>query len=94
MTFFNFLFGIDLIIAAIALFFFADGLRDGSVSSSNLLFWLALLSAIGAQLVGALMLRAQGHQFWASLLLGLLAWPGLLFGLWFLALVMFQNGGR
>ena len=36
--------GVDGIVAAIILYFFLGGLRDGSVSSDNGLIWLLLLA--------------------------------------------------
>jgi Na+/melibiose symporter-like transporter len=90
MTMFGFLFGIDILIAAIMLYFFTVGLGDGSVSSFNLLLWLALLLGIAAMLGTGFMLHARNYRLWSNLLLGVLAWPGLLFGLWCLAMIILQ----
>ena len=40
MTVFRILFGIDTLVAVVALWFFVIGLGDGSVSSFNMLLWL------------------------------------------------------
>ena len=64
--------------------FFVWGLTDGSVSSFNMLLWLAPISAVGG------ILRANGRQRIANGLLALLAWPGCLIGFFFLVLSLAQ----
>ena len=86
-TAFRILFGIDALAAAVVLSFFAWGLADGSVSSSNVLLWLAMLGAPAAVLGGSLALRARGQRRTANLLLSLLAAPALLLGGFFLLLI-------
>ena len=78
---------IDAIVAAVVLYFFFVGLADGSVSSFNMLLWLALLAGVGLVVIGSLVLRAKGKPH-LGILLGLfLAAPGLAFGLFFLVLM-------
>ncbi len=84
---FRALLGIDGIAAAVALYLFVTALHDGSVSSFNALTWLALLGSIAAVTVASVALRAQGHRRLASLLLMMLAGPGLLAGLLLLMLL-------
>ena len=79
---------IDVVIAIIVLYFFLVGLGDGSVSSFNIGLWLLLLLWLGSILVGSLWLKTAGHQTLAMVLLLILAIPGLLYGLFLLALVI------
>jgi len=72
------LWGIDVIVAAIFIYFFVIGLIDGSVSSFNLGLWLVILTALAALLLGSYMLWASGKVRIASVLLGILAAPGIL----------------
>ena len=88
MIFFGILVGIDALAAAVALFFFIWGLSDGTVSSFNILEWLALLGGVGAVLGGGLFLNAQGHRRRASGVLLLLAFPAFMMGLFFLVLII------
>src|SRR5215472_18844212 len=88
------LFAIDAIIALVVLGFFFWGLTDGSVSSFNILLWLVLIGAVGATLVGSLILRANGRPRIANGLLALLAWPGCLIGFFFLMLILVPVRGN
>ena len=72
------LWGIDAIVAAIFIYFFVIGLIDDSVSSFNLGLWLVILAALAALLLGSYRLRASGKVLVASVLLGILAVPGVL----------------
>src|SRR6476660_5670815 len=72
---------IDAIVAAVVLYFFFVGLADGSVSSFNMLLWLALLAGVG------LVLRAKGKPHLGMVLCLFLAAPGLAFGVFFLVLI-------
>jgi hypothetical protein len=84
------LFGFDVIIALIALFFFAVGINDGSVSSFNIELWVAILAGIAAILGGSLLLNAKGQRGPAIGILLILALPGFLFGLFMLAVIILQ----
>ncbi len=72
------LWGIDVIVAAIFIYFFVIGLIDGSVSSFNLGLWQVIMTALVALLLGSYTLRACGKVLIASVLLGILAVPGVL----------------
>ena len=85
---FRILWGFNALIAAIFLFFFFWGLADGRVSSFNIVLWLGVLAALAAILGGSLALRAKGHTRPAVGLLLILALPGILGVLFFLAVVI------
>src|SRR5262245_17838868 len=51
------LFSIDAVVAAIVLFFFFAGLGDGTVSSYNIVLWLAILGVLAAVIGGGLLLK-------------------------------------
>ena len=72
------LWAIDAIVAAIFVYFFIIGLLDGSVSSFNLVLWLAILVALAALLLGGYTLHVSGKTRLAAALLSLLAVPGIL----------------
>jgi hypothetical protein len=90
MVFFSILFGIDLIVAAVVLYFFVVGLGDGSVSSFNITLWMAILAGIAAVLGGGWLLNARGQRGAANGVLLILALPGFLFGLFLLAAIILQ----
>jgi hypothetical protein len=79
---------IDAVVAAIALFFFFWGLADGTVSSFNALIWAALLGALAIVVGGSLWLKVTGRRALGIALALVLAMPGLLVGLFFLALII------
>lgn len=90
MTAFRILFGIDALAAAVVVFFFLWGLSDGSVSSFNILLWLAMLGGVGGVLGGGAWLRSNGHLRVANGVLLILAIPATLIGLFFLLLIVAQ----
>ena len=71
-------------------FFFLWGLSDGTVSSFNILLWLAILGGVSAVLVGGTWLRARGLARLANGVLLVLAIPAALFALFFLVLIIAQ----
>jgi hypothetical protein len=79
--------GIDAIVALIALYFFFIGLADGSVSSFNIAIWLVLLVVLAAVLFGTLALKSAGNLNLAKVLAGLLAVPALLVLLFFIVAI-------
>jgi len=85
---FRIFWGFNAVIAAIALFFFVVGLSNGRVSSFNIGMWLALLLGLAGILGGSLWLRSRGHHRPAMGLLLILAIPGLLCLLFFLAVMI------
>jgi hypothetical protein len=85
---FKILWGIDAIIALVFIYFFLVGLGDGSVSSFNMRLWLSTLFTLGGVLSGSLVLQRQGRTRLAISLLLILAVPGVLAGLFFLAMII------
>lgn len=90
MKLFWILFSIDGAIALIVLFFFFAGLSDGSVSSFNIVLWLAILGGLAVVLCSGLILKSKGHLHLARGVLLILAIPGLLFGLFILCAIILQ----
>jgi hypothetical protein len=88
--FFRLLFVFDAIIAAVIVLFFVGGVADGSVSSFNILLWVAILGALAAILGGSLFLNAKDNRAAAIAVLLLLAIPGLLLALFLLAVLVLQ----
>ena len=82
------LWAIDALIGVIALFFFVAGLADGSVSSFNMGIWMAILAALAVVVGGSLGLKALGRPGLGSMLLLVLAVPGVLYAVFLLAVIM------
>ena len=80
--------GFDALIAAGFLFFFFWGLADGTVSSFNIVLWIAILAGLAGILGGSHRLQSKGHTRPAVGLLLILAIPGFLGVLFFLAVLM------
>lgn len=85
---FRLLLGVDALVGAVVLWFFLLGLEDGSVSEFNITLWLIIFFGLGAVMLGGLVLRSHGRDAAAKLLLGVLAVPALLVGLFFLLLIL------
>ncbi len=79
---------IDVVIAIVVLYFFLVGLADGSVSSFNIGLWLLILLGLGSIMGGSLWLKSAGHLGFATVLLLILAVPGVLCGLFLIILVI------
>ena len=88
--FFRLLWAFDLIVAAVVIFFFVWGLLDGSVSSFNIALWLGLLALVVGVVVGGRALQRGGRTSAATLLLLVLAIPGLGFTLFVLMVLILQ----
>ena len=82
------LWGIDAVIAAVILYFFLLGLADRSVSMFNIGLWIAILAALSAVIGGSLWLRSAGQRGPATIVLLILAVPGILFALFFVVLLI------
>lgn len=82
--------GCSLAVDAIAAWFFVIGLADGSVSSSNIGLWLALLAVLSVVFAAARALRARGRTGRAIAVLSVVAVPGLLGGLFVLLILVTQ----
>ena len=79
---------VDAVIAAIVVFFFLWGLADGTVSGMNIGLWVLTLGALAAVVGGSLGLKSSGRPGLGATLAWILAVPGLLVGLFFLALIV------
>jgi uncharacterized membrane protein YhaH (DUF805 family) len=77
------LFGFDVLVALVFVYFFLIGLGDGSVSSYNMALWLGILAALAAVLVAGNRLHAAGRPGPALAVLAVVAVPGLLYVLFF-----------
>ena len=85
---FWFLWSIDAVIAAIALYFFFSLAADERIRSFNILPWLLILAGLAAVVGGSIWLRSIGRRALGIALLLLLAIPGAVFALFFLVLLL------
>ncbi len=74
-------FGIDVLICIIVVGFFFIGLIDGSVSSFNFGIWITIWAALAVIVAGSLWLKMLGYPVFGTILLLVLAVPGLICGL-------------
>ncbi|MEO6000896.1 MAG: hypothetical protein ABIN89_28885 [Chitinophagaceae bacterium] len=88
---FKIFWSIDAIASLIILYFFVDGLLDGTVSSFNMGIWLALVFGVVVIMLGSIWLRIHQLPGFAIALLLVLAIPALLY-LTFILIMMFGNG--
>ena len=88
MNLFWILWGIDALIALIALYFFFIGLVDGSVSSFNMGIWSLLLIGLAVIVFGSLWLKSVNQLGLAKGLLSILAIPGILYALFILMIII------
>lgn len=72
------LFAFDALVLLVLAYFFLDGLQYGP-SPDYVVIWLPILGLPIGVLAGAWLLQAKGKRSLASLLLGLLAVPPVLF---------------
>ena len=91
---FWFLWSIDAVIAAVALYFFFSLAGHGRIGSFNILPWLIILGVLAAVVGGSLWLRSAGQRAVAIVLLLLLAIPGALYVLFFLLLLILHPNFR
>jgi hypothetical protein len=91
---FWFLWSIDAVIAAVALYFFFSLSADGRVGSFNILPWLAILAVLAGVVGGSVWLRSAGQHAVAIILLLLLAIPGALFALFVLLILILKPDFR
>jgi hypothetical protein len=91
---FWFLWAIDAVIAAVALYFFFSLAAGGRVGSFNILPWLAILAALAAVVGSSVWLRSAGQHAVAIILLLLLAVPGALYALFLLLILILQPDFR
>lgn len=90
MNFFWILWGFDVLIALVVLYFFFIGIADGSVSSFNMGIWMLLLIGLAVVVLGSLALKSFGYILLAKILLSLLAIPGFLYGLFILLVIILK----
>lgn len=81
-------FAMDALIGAMAVGFFFLGLADGSVSSFNIGVWIAILVVPAAMIGGAFWLKAAGRPILGTILLLVLAAPGILYGVFIVTLLV------
>ena len=79
---------IDALICAITIIFFFIGLIDGSVSSFNIEIWIVILFVLAAIISGGLWLKTIGYPVFGTIILLVLAVPGLLYGLFIFLFVV------
>jgi len=91
---FWFLWSIDTVIAAVALYFFFSLSAGGRVGSFNIVPWLAILAVLAAVVGGSVWLRSAGQHAVAIILLLLLAIPGALCALFLLLILILQPDFR
>lgn len=85
---------INAIVLGVLLYFFVWGLEDGSVSAFNILLWLALLAVPSVTLLGGAIAWASGRRALSIGLLLVPSLPGLMFAIFFLAVLILQPNWR
>jgi hypothetical protein len=85
---FRMLWGVDVVAALIALAFFVIGIDDGTVSSFNMMLWIALLAGLAVIVFGSNALQARGQRGLAFILAAVLAVPVFLACLFFALLLV------
>lgn len=81
MTLFRILWGIDIVLALIAVAAFLIGLSDGSVSTVNLGIWAVVLGAFAVVVFGSRALSRRDRPGLGTVLAAVPALPGMLYGL-------------
>ena len=92
MIVFRIAWAIDIMVALVLVFFFVIGVADGSVSSFNIVLWIATLAGIAGIVVGANALARRGNTVLGTLVAAVPALPALLYGLFVLVAVV--SGAR
>ena len=87
------LWGIDALITLVFVLFFFVGLSDGTVSANNGLLWLVILLGLAALLLGGYWLFTHQYMLVATMLMAVLAVPGIVYGLFMLLMVSGNNSG-
>jgi hypothetical protein len=85
---FRILWGVDVVAALVALAFFFIGIEDGTVSSFNIMLWLALLGGLAVIVFGSNVFHVRGQHGLAFILAAVLAVPALLACLFFAFLLV------
>ena len=85
---FKILWVINAIAALIIVYFFFEGISDGSVSGFNIGLWLLIIGALAVILIGSILLRSNGHSKMGIALLFIMAIPVVLFVLYFAVAIL------
>ncbi|MFA5955795.1 hypothetical protein [Hyphomicrobium sp.] len=84
------LLAIDAIALLIALYFFVVGIGDGTVSSFNILLWLAVLGGLSAIILAGRYFRTRRRLLAANVVLAIVGVPAILAGLFVISLLISQ----
>lgn len=76
------------VMSVIPVYFFFVGIKDGSVTTRNIILWLGILATIGLVLYGSLWLRDHDKLNLAKWVLGFAAVPGVLVLLYILVVII------
>ena len=87
---FKILWTIDALAALVVLYFFVEGLGDGTVSGRNMNMWLGIIAALSTIMLGSTWLKNHHYTGAGIVLLLILAIPVLFFGIYIL-IAMFSN---
>ena len=90
MTTFWILWSFNALMALIPIYFFFVGLNDGSVSASNMGYWVMILLVVAVVIGGSLLLRNANQMNLAKGLLIVAAIPGVI-AILFFAIVMISK---
>lgn len=88
MILFWILWAIDAIATAIILYFFVEGLGDGSITSRNGSMWALLVLLPIALLIGSYILKMRNNIVAAKWVLSILVIPAILYFLFFLFIII------
>jgi hypothetical protein len=90
MILFRILWGFDALVTIVVVYFFFEGVGDGTVSASNLGLWFLILIALAGILFGSIWLRTRKRFALSKALLFILAVPCFLY---FLIIAIFILSG-
>mgnify|MGYP000875767037 FL=1 len=88
MTLFTILWYFTAIMSVVPVYFFFIGLKDGSITTRNIVLWLIILLIIAGVLIGSNWLRDHDRLSMAKWLLALAAIPGALVLLYFIVVMI------
>jgi apolipoprotein N-acyltransferase len=81
---------IDALASLVVLYFFVEGLGDGTVSGRNMNLWCMILAALSAVMLGSIWLKSHHYTVAGIVLLLILSIPVLFFCIYIL-IAMFSN---
>ncbi len=88
MILFGILFALNVIAGLVAMAFFAIGLGDGTVTTSNILLWAVMLSVLFSLPGGAWLVRVRGRPRLGTWLLVPVALLTFVAGAWLLLMIV------